>query len=293
MFGIDAGGTFIKFGNPESSKFEMFELPYDRQWLESHLDGEKLPFLATGAGSREIASWYPDLHIEIVPELMATGLGGAYLSGLETCIVMNIGSGTPILLVEKSAKKVTHISGTGLGSASLIGLAHYMTGISNPDEIEREALAGNPEAVTLLISDIYPNPQNLGLPGDITASNFGKYQRWRMREMKEKPKSADMLAGLHRMVGETLSVIGSLGCRTAVACGAALASGKNAASKTNDVCTEAAYGLTVVVTGGGTLNKALCDHMRRTFEYLHQPYVIPDKSEFGTLHGLFVYKDML
>jgi len=270
MFGIDAGGTFIKFGNPETGEFSMHELPYDKPWLARNLNGKTSPILATGAGSRQIASWFQERSIDIIPELMAIGLGGAYLSGLDTCIVMNIGSGTPVLLVSRREKKVTHVTGTGLGSASLLGLARFMTNITDPDIMEKEALQGNPEAVTLLISDIYPNPVNLGLPGDITASNFGKYQGFRFKHLKKKPKKSDILAGLHRMVGETLAVIGSLACS---------ASGKP--------------GLTVVVTGGGTLNKALCHHLRRTFDYVRQSFVIPDKAEYGTLHGLFAYRDLL
>ncbi|TFG65275.1 MAG: hypothetical protein E4H36_00395 [Spirochaetales bacterium] len=276
MFGIDAGGTFIKFGDPREGYFEMFALPYTKEWVAKHMTKNTPPLLVTGAGSHRMTDWFPEKHIEIVPELMATGLGGAHLSGLDTCVVLNIGSGTPVLLVDRRLKKVVHVSGTGLGSASLAGLAYFMTGITDLDQIEREALLGDPESVTLLISDIYPNPGNLGLPGDVTASNFGKYQSWRINDIKIQPKREDLLAGLHRMVGETLAVIGSLACKTCAA-----------------GCEDGGSGLTVVVTGGGTLNKALCRHISRTFEYLNQPFVIPDKAEYSTLHGLFVYKDLL
>jgi len=270
MFGIDAGGTYIKLGEPITDVIEMHPLPYSKEWMRHQLDGTTPPYLITGAGSSTIQSWLPDVEFEMVPELQATGLGGAYLAGMEECIVINIGSGTPILYVDLPEKRVEHVSGTGMGSASLAGLSYYMTGIYDLDRIEEKAFEGEPERVDLLIRDIYENPDLVKLPGDVTASNFGKYQDWRHIGLDRRPDVSDLLAGLHKMVAETIAVMAGLACKQGP---------KN--------------GLTVAITGGGTLNQALMKYVRISFDYLKQPYIIPRKAVYSTLHGLFVFEDLI
>lgn len=265
MFGIDAGGTFIKYGSPEES-FSMEPLPYERSHIEKLLQQHNPPYLVTGAGSQLIANWFPELEISIVSELHATGLGGAHLAEVDTCIVINIGSGTPVLYADRVSKKVVHITGTGLGSASLAGLSYYMTGIEDLDEIEEAALSGNPDRVNLLIRDVYTNSDLIDLPGEITASNFGKYQDWRHLSEEEKPNKHDLLAGLHRMVGETIAVIVN-------AVRGQFSEEKN---------------LPVVITGGGTLNKALLKNLEYGFSFFKQPYIVPALAVYSTLCGLFV-----
>jgi pantothenate kinase len=239
-------------------------------WLEEKLKASSPPFLITGAGSQTVANWFPGDKLKIVPELEATGLGGAYLAQQERCIVINIGSGTPILYTDSSKKEVVHVTGTGLGSASLAGLSFYMTGIEELDLIEHNAEKGNPDRVNLLIKDIYKNPELIDLPGDATASNFGKYQDWRHLSKEERPNQADLLAGLHCMIGETLAVIAS-----------------SAAHRFRD------QNLTVVVTGGGTLNTALLKYLEPSFEFLGTPYTIPKNAVYSTLWGLFVSEGLI
>lgn len=270
MFGIDAGGTYIKIGEPINDVMEMHPLPYSKQWLKQKLAEAISPLYITGAGSGKITGWFPDFVIEQIPELVAIGLGGAYLAKVDECIVINIGSGTPILHVDMSEKAVQHVSGTGLGSASLAGLSYYMTGIEELDRIDEKAFEGNPEMVDLLIKDIYENPDQVNLPGDITASNFGKYQKWRYMNNNQRPEVKDLLAALHKMVGETIGVIANLACKQ-----------------------YRSDHLPVVVTGGGTLNRALLKHLDATFKYLSQPYIVPSKAVYSTLHGLFVFKGLI
>lgn len=270
MFGIDAGGTYIKLGEPVTDVMEMHPLPYSKQWIRHQLEGAAPPYLITGAGSSTIRNWLPNVDFILVPELQAIGLGGAYLAETEECIVINIGSGTPILYANLAEKRVEHLSGTGMGSASLAGLSYYMTGIYDLDRIEEKAFEGESERVDLLIKDIYENPELVKLPGDITASNFGKYQDWRHIGLDRRPDINDLLAGLHKMVAETIAVMAGLAC-------------KQYTDKK----------LTVSVTGGGTLNRALMKYLRISFDYLEQPYIIPQKAVFSTLHGLFVFEDLI
>jgi pantothenate kinase len=270
MFGIDAGGTYIKFGEPVHDVMEMHPLPYSRDWLQLQCRGGSPPFLITGAGSDTIVNWFPDLKFEKVGELTATGLGGAYLGGVDECIVINIGSGTPILHVCAEGKRVSHLGGSGLGSASVAGLSYYMTGIEDLDRIDEKAFEGDPDKVNLLIQDIYENPEQVKLPGNVTASNFGKYQEWRHIDLGKQPEPKDLLAALHKMIGETIAVMANL-------------AGKQCCKPK----------LPVVVTGGGTLNRALMKYLDITFAYLDQPFIIPSKAVYSTLHGLFVLKDLI
>lgn len=267
IIGIDAGGSFIKAGNPITGvdTLKMYPLPYDREFLTTIGIESYEEILVSGAGSQTIANWFPNLNIQTIPELQATGLGGAYLAKLNKCIVINIGSGTPILYVDRGQKNVVHLGGTGMGSASLVGLSNFLSGINNLDAIGHEALKGDPSKVNLLIRDIYPNPEAIGIPGHITASNFGKYQDWRYLDPTSKPTTYDLLAGLHVMIAETICTIGTLASR-----------------KYSDL------DLPIVITGGGTLNPALIRYLQTTFDYLNQKYVIPELAPYGTLHGIFI-----
>ena len=275
MLGIDAGGTYLKFGtfreeNGILEHLNLLPLPYTKEFLTFLIESHS-PVLVTGAGSQAIKAWFsPSKKIEIVPELLATGLGGAYLAHLDKCIVVNIGSGTPVLYVNRNAGKVEHLGGTGMGSASLVGLGKFLTGISNLDEISSEALKGKASKVNLLIQDIYSDPTVIGLPGNITASNFGKYQDWRHNKPETKPSIQDLLAGLHSMVGETIAVVSTLASRQ-----------------------KSSEGLPIVGTGGGTMNEALVRELEFTFNYMKQEYIIPTNAVYGSLTGVFVAKGFL
>ena len=278
MLGIDSGGSFLKFGVYREGKrhldhLNLFPLPNTKEFLTFLFEGHS-SILMTGAGADSITNLLSKENIdkiEFLPEFLATGLGGAYLAGADQCIVVNIGSGTPILYVDREEKKVKHLGGTGLGSASLAGLSHYLTGTSDLEEIGNEALKGNPSKVNLLISDIYSKPDEIGIPGYITASNFGKYQNWRHVNAENKPSKVDFLAGLHSMVGETIAMVSTLASR-----------------QYRDINPE----LPIIITGGGTLNPALINYLEFTYKYLNQKYIIPQNAVFATLHGVFLVKDL-
>ncbi len=268
---FDAGGTFLKYGTPTEPN--LLPLPYTKELIFNLLKQDTRRIILTGAGSNTIARWIKDdygkkkdnfdYEINIYNEFLATGLGGAKLAGQKECIVVNIGSGTPILYVNADQKKVDHVGGTGLGSASLVGLSHFILNIDDLNKITDLALKGDATKVNLLVSDLYNrSAEDLGLPGDITASNFGKYQDWRTVK-NNKPNSNDILAGIHVMVAETISSIASQASR----------------SYRDD--------LPIVLTGGGTMNAALVKHLKHSFVYLKKDVIIPEEAIYGTLNGLF------
>lgn len=266
--GFDAGGTFLKFGSME--KVHLLPLPYTKELLTNLLTPDIQRIILTGAGSKTIVKWFQEVtgissnvNFQVYNEFMATGLGGAFLADVQECIVVNIGSGTPILYVNSKINHVDHIAGTGLGSASLVGLAHFILNISDLEKIADLALRGDPNNVNLLVGDLYDHSkEDLGLPSDITASNFGKYQDW--RNVKTKPNNSDLLAGLHVLVAETISVI---------------------ASQSSKAYTS---GLPIVLTGGGTMNRALVKYLLKTFTYLERKVIVPNNAIYATLNGLFI-----
>lgn len=269
IIGFDAGGTFLKYGTPE--KLDLLPLPYTKELIFDLIASDKETILLTGAGAKSIANWVTALNesketekrlkVNIYNEFLCTGLGGAILANKDECLVVNIGSGTPFLYVNASKRDVQHLGGTGLGSATLVGLSHFMLNISDLTEISESALAGDPSKVNLLVSDLYDkSTEDLGLPGDITASNFGKYQDWRV--ITNKPGKNDILAGLHVLVSETIAVLARQSIKP--------------------------YGdLPIILTGGGTMNKALVKYLQKTFQYLGKEVIIPENAIFGTLKGLF------
>lgn len=268
--GLDAGGTYLKYGTPNDPY--MHPLPYNEELIFKlvHSDTEKI--LLTGAGAKTIFQWLESKQnffttpnrpiLRIFNEFMATGFGGAKLADQTECIVVNIGSGTPILYVNSTTRKIEHLAGTGLGSASLVGLSHFILNIDDLNKISDSALSGDSTKVNLLVGDLYnQSTEDLGLPGDITASNFGKYQDWRV--VTNKPTKNDILAGIHVMVAETIAGISNQASRAYKA------------------------DLPIVLTGGGTLNKALVKELKKTFTYLHKEVIIPEQAVYGTLNGLF------
>ena len=267
---FDAGGTFLKYGLPTDP--HLHPLPYTEDLIFNLIKSDVNRIILTGAGSNTISNWIASqekenialnkFELKIYNEFLATGLGGATLADTSECIVVNIGSGTPILYVKADEQKVDHIGGTGLGSASLVGLSHFILNIDDLSKIADLALIGDSTKVNLMVGDLYERAvEDLGLPGDITASNFGKYQDWRV--IKSKPSTNDILAGLHVMVAETIAGLASQASR----------------AYREDV--------PIVLTGGGTMNKALVKDLKKTFNYLNKKVIIPRNAIYGTLNGLF------
>lgn len=263
FIGIDAGGTYFKAGNP-FAKLESNSLPFDRFRIKKLIECTKQTLL-TGAGSNTILQWFPERKIKVFNEFQCTGFGAKYLSKMEECLVLNIGSGTPILHV---AEKVTHLSGTGLGSATIVGLSKLILGVERSlPEIMTLASTGDPTKVNLLVGDLYEHSEkDIGLPGDITASNFGKYQYW---TKTARPKINDLIAGLHVMVAESLAVI---------------------VTQTSKSFSPT---IPIVITGGGTLNTVLLSYITKTFTYLEKDFIIPENAIYATLYGLFVLENVI
>jgi type II pantothenate kinase len=159
-----------------------------------------LAWLAVTGGNRTTLS--PTLDgraLHQVAEVNAIGRGGLALAGLERAAVASAGSGTAV--VAATPEECRHVSGTGVGGGTLVGLARLLVGTVDPREIDALAQAGTDTALNLTIGEILG--QAIGtLPPETTAVNFGRVARHAVAASRE-----DTAAALVNMVGQVIAVI--------------------------------------------------------------------------------------
>ncbi|KAJ7347639.1 Pantothenate kinase 4 [Desmophyllum pertusum] len=92
-------------------------------------------------------------------------------------LLVNIGSGVSIIKVE-SENKFERVGGTSMGGGTFWGLGSLLTSAKGFDELLELATKGHHQNVDMLVRDIYGGAYDaLKLPGDLTASSFGKTVR--------------------------------------------------------------------------------------------------------------------
>jgi pantothenate kinase len=92
-------------------------------------------------------------------------------------IVVNMGSGVSILRVDSARENdYVRVGGTACGGGTFLGLARALTSAETFEEALQLAEGGDASRCDLLVRDIYGNDGSvsLGLPGGLTAANFGK-----------------------------------------------------------------------------------------------------------------------
>lgn len=159
-----------------------------------------LDWIAVTGGNRSALSTEIDgATVHRVDEVQAIGRGGLALSGLGRAVVTSAGSGTAVVAAHPEGSK--HVSGTGVGGGTLVGLARLLVGTVDPDEIDALALKGNDTSVNLTIGEILG--QAIGsLPPETTAVNFGRVARHPVDASRE-----DMAAALVNLVGQVIGVV--------------------------------------------------------------------------------------
>ncbi|KAH7281251.1 hypothetical protein KP509_36G037700 [Ceratopteris richardii] len=89
-------------------------------------------------------------------------------------LVVNIGSGVSILLVE-SPEQFKRVGGTSLGGSTFLGLTAALTGCTSFKEAIELAAAGDSTEIDMLVGDIYGGDYSeMGLAATTVASSFGK-----------------------------------------------------------------------------------------------------------------------
>ncbi len=157
----------------------------------------------TGVGASFLGDNLLGLSIEKTDEFKALGYGGLFLSGLKKAIIVSMGTGTAF--VKAHGRCIKHLGGTGVGGGTISGLSRVMTSLNNFENIVESASKGKLEHVDLSIGDIsYVEIGNL--PGNITASNFGK--------MKDEATKDDISRGILNMVFQVVGMMAIFAART-------------------------------------------------------------------------------
>ncbi|MDO5033742.1 MAG: pantothenate kinase [Eubacteriales bacterium] len=156
----------------------------------------------TGVGSSYIEKGVLGLPTQTVEEFNSVGLGGLYLSGLESAIVVSMGTGTSLVAASRQGGR--HIIGTGVGGGTLLGLAKAILAISDFDLISELATEGSLENIDLNIADLSTR-EIPGLTAEITASNFGK--------MNEQAGREDLARGIVNLVFQSIGTAAILASR--------------------------------------------------------------------------------
>jgi type II pantothenate kinase len=156
----------------------------------------------TGGQHRSLPPQIEGCTLVHVGEIEAIGRGGQALAGGERddpLLVVSAGSGTA--LVAARGAQYAHVTGSGVGGGTLIGLSRLLLHTADPGEIDALALAGDPTGADLSLSDVI-NGQIGNLPPDATAVNFGRLARHGF-----VPRREDVAAALVTLVGQVIAIV--------------------------------------------------------------------------------------
>ncbi|MDW8326156.1 MAG: hypothetical protein RMK99_06285 [Anaerolineales bacterium] len=172
---------------------------------EGGLKLEDLRQLAvTGGRHRHLPPWIGDCEIVSVGEIPAIGRGGqmaaveAGLNADDRLLVVSAGSGTAAVFAHGDLYQ--HVSGSGVGGGTLLGLSRLLLHTVDPAEIDALALAGDPNGADLALSDVVSGPIG-SLPPDATAVNFGRVGKYDIPVSRN-----DLAAALVTLVGQVIGV---------------------------------------------------------------------------------------
>lgn len=150
----------------------------------------------TGAGAGRLGHELLGLPVQHIDEFEAIGRGGSFLAKTTQAIVVSMGTGTAIVVV--NGAKMTHWGGTGVGGGTLIGLSKRLLGITDVKLLSRQARQGRLDRIDLNVGDIAA-VEIPGLAPTITASNFGK--------CRDDATEADVALALLNLVYQTIGVV--------------------------------------------------------------------------------------
>ncbi len=222
VIGIDVGGSttkivafkktngicelitpqFVKANDPITSIYGAFGKFTDENGLAlSEID----KVMMTGVGSSYLNRGLYGLECTRVPEFKSIGLGGLYLSGLESALCVSMGTGTALVHATNGGD-MKYLGGTGVGGGTLMGLSKLLLGAEEMDHITEMASDGNLAYIDLCIRDITAENSMSELSKDLTAANFGN--------VSDIAQKNDIASGLMNMVLETVGMISVFGARS-------------------------------------------------------------------------------
>lgn len=123
------------------------------------------------------------------------------------CIVVNIGSGVSMMLVD-AAGNFRRVGGTSVGGGTFYGLVSTLTSCKGFKEAIAMANSGDNSQVDLLVRDIYGRDYvEHGLKGDVVASSFGKLTR---PEWRSTAKPSDVALSALVMISVNIAALAHL-----------------------------------------------------------------------------------
>src|SRR6266545_1880156 len=158
----------------------------------------------TGGRHHALPDRIGDCDVVGVGEVQAIGRGGQVLVELAgddpavPALVVSAGSGTAV--VAARGDQYAHITGSGVGGGTLLGLGRLLLQTADPRAIDALALQGNPNGADLSLADVISGPIGR-LPADATAVNFGRLARQDLAVRRE-----DLAAALVTLVGQVIAV---------------------------------------------------------------------------------------
>jgi type II pantothenate kinase len=165
-----------------------------------HLVPGDVAWLAVTGGNRtSLAAELDGRPVYQVHEVEAIGRGGLALAQLERAVITSAGSGTAVIAARP--EECRHVTGTGVGGGTLVGLSRLLLATVDPREIDALACLGRDTALNLTIGEILGTAIG-SLPPDTTAVNFGRVARHAVDATRE-----DTAAALVNMVGQVIAVI--------------------------------------------------------------------------------------
>ena len=202
----------------------------------------------TGGFSLQLPHKFGDLTIEKIPEFDANGYGGLHLTKIRSALIVSLGTGTSMVKVING--KSQHIGGTGVGGGTLIGLGKLLLNETDYKKIDTLAQKGNIHNIDLSVKEIVGGKIGI-LPGNATASNFGKVNKY---------SKNDLALGICNLIGET---VGSI---------AYFASKKYNLEK-------------IVLIGKVTRVKTILNIIQTTSKLYNKKIIVPKLADFGTAIG--------
>jgi type II pantothenate kinase len=158
----------------------------------------------TGGQHKSLPALLGNCAVLSVNEMTAVGRGGQALSLADPddpatpVLVVSAGSGTAVVSARGAA--VTHVTGTGVGGGTLLGLGRLLLHTTDVREIDALAMSGNANGADLALRDVVSGPIG-SLPPDATAVNFGRLARAETTASRE-----DLAAALVTLVGQVIAI---------------------------------------------------------------------------------------
>jgi type II pantothenate kinase len=158
----------------------------------------------TGGQHRTLPTILGGTAVHAVPEVTAIGRGGQALatSGGDDfatpLLVVSAGSGTAV--ISARGDTYAHVTGTGVGGGTLLGLGRLLLGTTDVAVIDTMAMRGDPNGADLALRDVVSGPIG-SLPPDATAVNFGRLAR-----LTTPPNPDDLAAALMTLVGQVIAI---------------------------------------------------------------------------------------